>query len=204
MKRISRLLMMSGVAIGVVWAVGARGRMRDRGWSLGEVLHHDLRGFVTHRFDPLVMRFGLAGGRVSPWAILEHVGRNSGVTYRSPIYARMTDDHAFIPLPYGSDVHWVKNIQAAGHCRIQAHETILELDEPAVISASDNPLIPPSVREALERSDTKYLRLHVLDRAAGTFVRHQPEPAVESTTVPQPGLEWVHPVDQGPREPATA
>ncbi len=191
MKRTLRLLGMSGIAIGAIWLL--RARRRD-----------GMRGFVTHRFNPVVMKAGLAGGRVSPWAILEHVGRTSGTTYRTPIYARIGGDHAFVRMPYGSDVHWVRNIQAAGHCRIQLHETIVELDEPSIVPASDNPMVPPSMRKALDRAGRLYLRLHVLDRVPGTFARRLPEPAVEATTVHAPALEMVRPGDEIPREPITA
>jgi deazaflavin-dependent oxidoreductase (nitroreductase family) len=171
---------MSSVVIGVVWFARTR-------------RPNPLRGFVTHRFNPLVMRFGLAGGRVSPWAILEHVGRTSGNTYHTPIYAVMAGDYAYVRLTYGSDVHWVRNVQAAGHCRVQAHETILELDEPAIIKASESPIVPPALRRALDRTGRTYLRLHVLDRAPGTFARALPRPAVEPTAIHAPALAIVHP-----------
>lgn len=167
MKRMVRLLGMSGVAIGAIWLIGAHGRMREQGLSLGDVVDRDLRGFVTHRFNPIVMRLGLAGGRVSPWATIEHVGRTSGTTYHTPIYARIAGDHAFVGLTYGADVHWVKNVQAAGHCRMQAHETMFELDEPAIVAAGDNPMVPQALRGALDWTGRTYLRLHVLERAPG-------------------------------------
>ena len=188
MRRIVRLLEMSGIVIGVIWLANVRARMRDHGLSFGEVVGHDLRGFVTHQFDPLVMGFGLAGGRRSPWAVLEHVGRSSGTTYYTPIYAMTAGDHAFVRLPYGTDVHWVRNVQATGHCRMQAHETIFELDEPAIIPASDNPLVPPAMRGALDRTGRHYLRLHVLDRAPGTFAWRPPELASEPITSRPPAL----------------
>ena len=208
MKRIIRLFGMWGVALGAVWLAGARRRARERGAPLRDVMSHDLRGFVTHRFNPLVIRLGLAGGRRSPWAIVEHVGRTSGTTYRTPILPMVTGAHAFIPLTYGMDVHWVKNVKAAGHCRIQLHETILELDEPAIIGASENPVVPPSLRGAMDRSGRKYLRLHVLERVPGTFVRRGPERAVEPAVGPAeihlPALNMLHPAEQPSPEAVTA
>jgi deazaflavin-dependent oxidoreductase (nitroreductase family) len=188
MKRILRLLGTWAIVIGAFWLAGVRGRMRDQGLSFGYVVSHDLRRFVTDWFNPLVMGFGLAGGRRSPWAVLEHVGRTSGTTYYTPIYALTAGDHAFVRLTYGTDVHWVRNVQAAGHCRMQAHETIFELDEPAIIPASDNPLVPPALRGTLDRSGRKYLRLHVLDRAPGTFAWRPPELASEPITSRPPAL----------------
>jgi deazaflavin-dependent oxidoreductase (nitroreductase family) len=192
MKRVLGLLGVSGIALGAIWFT----RTRRRG---------ELPGFVTHRFNPLVTRFGLAGGRRSPWAILEHVGRTSGTTYRTPIslVTSPTADHVYVRLSYGPDVHWLKNVRAAGHCRVQVHETILELDEPAVVPASENLLVPPRVRAALERAGRQYLRLHILERVPGTFA-HQPaarsgEPAHSFG----PSLEMLHAEGTSP-EPATA
>jgi deazaflavin-dependent oxidoreductase (nitroreductase family) len=178
-KRTIRLLAMAGLAGAVIWFE----RVRRSG---------ELAGLVTRRFNPLVMRFGLAGGRRSPWAILEHVGRTSGTTYHTPISLVGAGHHVYVRLSYGAGVHWVTNVRSAGHCRIQLHEELLELDEPAVVPASENPLVPPMLRTALDRGGRTYMRLHVLDRAPGTFVHHA---AAEASGTPPavPSIEIVHP-----------
>ena len=58
-----------------------------------------LRQLVTNRFNPLVARCGLVGGRRSPWAFVEHVGRKSGTVRRTPILPRVSGDHVVVPLP---------------------------------------------------------------------------------------------------------
>ena len=198
MGRIVRLLAILGAIAGTAWVVSASRLARDRGESLREVLGVDFRGFVTHRFNPLVMRLGLAGGRRSPWAIVEHVGRTSGKTYRTPILPRTAGDYAFVPLSYGSGVHWVNNVRTAGHCRIQLHETMLELDEPAIVGAGDNPTVPAPLRETLERTGRKYLRLHILQRAPGRF---EPDRAEVPAIAPaEPAML----ASDTPTEPTTA
>jgi deazaflavin-dependent oxidoreductase (nitroreductase family) len=192
MRRILSLLGISGIAAGLLWFE----RTRRRG---------ELPGLVTHRFNPLVMRFGLAGGRRSPWAILEHVGRTSGTVYHTPmsILASPTDDHVYVRLSYGADVQWVRNVRTAGHCRIQHHETILELDEPAVVDATENLQVPPRIRAALARAGRTYLRLHVLERVPGTFTRPAEEPIGELPSIRVPELELAHPAPEA-SEPAAA
>ena len=179
MRRMIRLLAIAGIIAGAAWLVRARRR--------GELAH-----LVTQRFNPLVMRLGLAGGPRSPWAILEHVGRASGTVYQTPVMviARETDDHVYVPLPYGAGVQWVRNVRAAGHCRAQAHDTILELDEPAIIPAAENPIVPPRLRAGLDRRGRSYLRLHVLERIPGTFTHH---PAEGGPRLVVPPLEVLHP-----------
>jgi deazaflavin-dependent oxidoreductase (nitroreductase family) len=142
MRRTMSLIGISGIVVGAIWFE----RVRRRG---------DLPRIVTHRFNPFVMRLGLAGGRRSPWAILEHVGRSSGTVYHTPmsILASATDDHVYVRLSYGADVQWVRNVRTAGHCRIQHHETILELDEPAIVDATENLQIVHPTAGGAARSD---------------------------------------------------
>jgi hypothetical protein len=126
-----------------------------------------VRSFVTERFNPFVVRLGLVGGRRSPWSYLEHVGRISGTVYRTPVLPIVADNHVYVPLAYGVDVNWARNVRAAGHCRMQRHDHVLELDEPTVVGAGEHPGIPAWYRAVLERRGNRYLRLHVLTISPG-------------------------------------
>ncbi|MFT3714698.1 MAG: nitroreductase family deazaflavin-dependent oxidoreductase [Gordonia sp. (in: high G+C Gram-positive bacteria)] len=53
--------------------------------------------------------------RLKPWAVVQHVGRNSGTAYSTPVLAWIDDDRLSIPLVYGADSDWVRNVLAAGH-----------------------------------------------------------------------------------------
>jgi hypothetical protein len=94
----------------------------------------------------------------------------------------------------GTDSQWARNIQAAGHCRMQLHETLLELDEPAIVRAGENPAIPRWLAGALERVGRPYLRLHILDRVPGEFTRNVSTPAPAEAHP----IEFVHPAPQVP------
>jgi hypothetical protein len=149
-----------------------------------------LRRFVTHRFNPAVVRLGLVGGRRSPWAYLEHVGRTTGVVYRTPVLPRIAGEYACVPLPYGMDVNWARNVRAAGHCRLQVRGTVYELDEPAVITAAEHPDLPEAFRGWLIRRGNRYLRLHLLSAAPGSLDTAaqpaEPAPPVDTTPIPEP------------------
>lgn len=67
------------------------------------------------------------------FAILTHVGRTSGKTYRTPINVFRRGDHYLFALTYGSDVHWVKNIMAAGDCWMRSRGRDVRLVEPELI-----------------------------------------------------------------------
>lgn len=173
MRRITRRLAIVAAISGAIWFDNARKRAEQGGEPIRKVLVRDFRGFVTHRFDPLVMRLGLAGGRRSAWGIVEHVGRTTGTVYHTPLLPLMAGDHLYVPLTYGADVHWVGNVRSAGHCRLQVRETLYELDEPAVVGAEECEVLPERLRGVRARLGRQYLRLHVLDRAPGTFA-HAP------------------------------
>lgn len=57
---------------------------------------------------------GLWAPYVPPWATVIHRGRKSGTTYRTPVAAMVRGSTMTIPLPYGDDTDWVKNLLAAG------------------------------------------------------------------------------------------
>jgi hypothetical protein len=196
MPRIIRPFALLATLAGVAYVVRIRRLAVETGSPVSELIEADLRSFVTHRFDPVVMRLGLVGGRRSPWATIEHVGRVTGAVHRTPVTPRLVDGAVIIPLPYGTDVQWVRNVMAAGHCRLQYHETIYELDEPAIILAEQNPALSAAEHQILDETTAHYLRLRVLDRAPGTFA----EPAHEFTThappVAVPDIEWVHPAPE--------
>ena len=53
--------------------------------------------------------------------ILEHVGRRSGRTYRTPLTVFSTAHGVAILLTYGPDRDWLKNLTAAGGGRLRRH-----------------------------------------------------------------------------------
>ena len=57
-----------------------------------------------------------------PFIELEHVGRRSGRVYRVPLNA--------FRLTYGPRVDWLRNVRAAGGCRVRLGREILTLGAP--------------------------------------------------------------------------
>src|SRR5437870_13730691 len=56
---------------------------------------------------------------VPPLAVVHHVGRKSGRHYRSPVVAFSTTKGFVIPMTYGRDVDWARNLAAARGCELQ-------------------------------------------------------------------------------------
>ena len=73
---------------------------------------------MTRLLNPVFVR--LAGKRHFPAAAqLHHVGRRSGRPYVTPVGARLSGDIIVIPLTFGNQSDWSKNVRAAGRCTIR-------------------------------------------------------------------------------------
>jgi deazaflavin-dependent oxidoreductase (nitroreductase family) len=65
-----------------------------------------------------------------PFIELEHVGRRSGRVYRVPLNAFRAGDTVTFALTYGPRVDWLRNVRAAGGCRVRMGREILTLGAP--------------------------------------------------------------------------
>lgn len=86
-----------------------------------------------------------------PWfVVLEHVGRTSGTVRRTAIMAfRHEPDRWIFALTYGTEVQWLKNIQAAGGCRIQSRGRWIEVTQPRRFRDAARSEVPWLVRPFL-------------------------------------------------------
>ncbi len=100
-----------------------------------------VRQFNKRTLNPAVLNF--AGRPSSPYAVVHHVGRRSGRTYSTPVSARPTPEGFVIPLYYGSNVDWCRNVLAEGRCTISWNGNDYPVGEPEVIDAATVlPLVP--------------------------------------------------------------
>jgi deazaflavin-dependent oxidoreductase (nitroreductase family) len=65
-----------------------------------------------------VPRFMRRVNRLVTNPIIHHVGRKSGRRYRTPVLAFPSRNGFVIPMPYGKDVEWARNILAAKECEL--------------------------------------------------------------------------------------
>lgn len=85
-------------------------------------------------------------GHIPPFALLEHVGRNSGRTYQTPIMVFRSGGTCAIALTYGSTTEWVQNVRAQGTCTLTLGNHRFRLTEPRLATLKDVPWIPKPVR----------------------------------------------------------
>ena len=122
----------------------------------------------ARRTNPIFYRLGLVGGRHSSLGSIEYVGRKSGIRRQTPVYPFVADAHVIVGLPYTRAVDWARNVMASGHCRMQIHGQVYELDEPEVRRSAELPELPEWRKR--EFSDSmEYLRLHIFRVQSGTL-----------------------------------
>lgn len=108
--------------------------------------------------------------------LLTHRGRRSGREFVIPVNVFWTDDGesggARFALTYGSDSDWVKNVLAAGGCRLRTRRGETALTSPVLVRDAERSGLPPLVRFVLGviRVD-EFLDLHVVVQVRGQDVR---------------------------------
>jgi hypothetical protein len=125
--------------------------------------------FVNEVVDPYLVRRGLSGAGRSELGTLEHVGRHSGTRRLSPVHPVATADGFRIVVPLGPRSEWARNVIASGHCRLQLHDVIHELDEPVLLGAAQMPELPARVRWLADRLGWQYLLLHRFAQHPGSL-----------------------------------
>ena len=88
-------------------------------------------------------------GRLPWFGILEHVGRRSGTIRQTPINIFPTGDRYVIALTYGPEVEWLKNVLAAGGCRVRIQGRWSRLTDPRRFRDARRKRVPPIVRVPL-------------------------------------------------------
>jgi deazaflavin-dependent oxidoreductase (nitroreductase family) len=101
-------------------------------------------GPLTKMLNPMVGK--LAGRRRFRMAAqLHHVGRRSGTRYVTPVGARLNGDSVLIPLTFGNQSDWARNVYAAGECGIELNGKTYHVVRPRFVAAADAaPLARPA------------------------------------------------------------
>lgn len=119
--------------------------------------HYWLRRFNKYVTNRIMMLF--AGRRV--YAVVNHVGRKSGKSYKTPVVAVPIEGGFIMPLPYGPDTDWCLNVLAAGHCTVELNKEVHEVSGPTIIDEEAAlPAFPNWMQRAFRRNKiTQYLRV---------------------------------------------
>jgi deazaflavin-dependent oxidoreductase (nitroreductase family) len=93
-----------------------------------------VRRFNKRVLNPMMLR--MAGRKHWYAAVIRHTGRASGRSYATPVVADRVTDGFIIPLPYGTEVDWLRNAMAAGTASITAGDRSFTVSHPRVIDAA--------------------------------------------------------------------
>ncbi len=89
-------------------------------------------GPMTRVLNPIIR--AAAGRRhITMVAQIHHRGRRSGRPYVTPASGRLAGDTFWIPLTFGTESDWCRNVRAAGGCRIRWRGTDYGAVDPRVI-----------------------------------------------------------------------
>jgi deazaflavin-dependent oxidoreductase (nitroreductase family) len=108
-----------------------------------------VRGFNKHVLNPLAL--WVVARRRMYYGVLHHIGRRSGATYATPVVAKLTSGGVVIPLPYGADTDWCRNVLAAGGCTLTFGSKDYTLNSPEIVPASVAEALVPSRNAAVWR-----------------------------------------------------
>lgn len=86
-----------------------------------------------------------AARSIAPWlpnlGTLEHVGRKSGKSYRTPLLVFNTEDGFVVLIGYGPESDWLKNVFAGGPTALRKRGTVVALGSPRLTDKSDAALL---------------------------------------------------------------
>ncbi len=109
-----------------------------------------VRVLNKHVLNPVMML--VAGEKYWYAGYIEHTGRRSGKTYTTPVVIERVDDGFIIPLPYGTEVDWLRNVMAAGHATLRVHGETCRAVEPQLLNAATaGPQLSPRRRREFGR-----------------------------------------------------
>lgn len=93
-----------------------------------------VRIFNKRVLNPLMLN--LAGRRHWYASVIRHTGRRSAKVYTTPVVADRVPDGFILPLPYGTDVDWLRNLLASGGAALTVDGETFDVVAPSVIDAA--------------------------------------------------------------------
>lgn len=101
--------------------------------------------------NPLMRTFAWL---VPPLAVVHHVGRKSGREYRTPVLAFPSKKCVLVPMTYGRDVDWARNLLAAHGGVIEQGGRRAALQNPRIVAfGAAEKHLPPALRPVFRALD---------------------------------------------------
>jgi len=132
--------------------------------------------FNRHLLNPVMLRF--AGGGSFYAAVIRHEGRRSGRPYATPVVAEPVGGGFVIPLPYGEEADWCRNVLAAGRATVVLRGRTSDVTGPELVDAAVALPRLPLPRRVTYRllGVRRFLVLRPADGGAGVEEQRRPAP----------------------------
>ncbi len=120
----------------------------------------------------------ISGRWFRAYSIVRHVGRTSGREYQNPVSAYPLGDGFVIPVLYGAQSQWVRNVMAAGRFTLRTKGRDYPLERPEIIPpARALAAYPPLLRRVMRSQKTQdFVWAHRAGRAVAPGGRPGPGP----------------------------
>jgi deazaflavin-dependent oxidoreductase (nitroreductase family) len=114
-----------------------------------------IRVFNKHLTNKVLIH--ICGRKFGHFAVLGHVGRKSGRSYRIPVIAEPHEGGFVFALTYGKKVDWYENVMAKGGCSLFWKQKDYLLTNPRLIELEDAlTAFPPLVQKALRKNEIEF------------------------------------------------
>ena len=94
----------------------------------------------------------ISGRWFRAYSLVRHVGRSSGREYQNPVSAYPLGDGFVIPVLYGAQSQWVRNVMAAGRFRLRTKGRDYPLERPEIIPPAQALAAYPALLRRIMRS----------------------------------------------------
>jgi deazaflavin-dependent oxidoreductase (nitroreductase family) len=94
----------------------------------------------------------ISGRWFRAYSIVRHVGRTSGRAYQNPVSAYPLGDGFVIPVLYGTQSQWVRNVMAAGRFTLRTKGCDYLLERPELIAPAQALAAYPALLRRIMRS----------------------------------------------------
>jgi deazaflavin-dependent oxidoreductase (nitroreductase family) len=115
---------------------------------------------MTKMLNPLVRR--MAGKKhMNMAALVFHTGRRSGREYATPAGARLVGDEFLIPLTFGTESDWCRNLRAAGGGKIRWKAKDYQVTAPEIFAMDS---IGPLLKKTFKPYERAFMRMMGIKR----------------------------------------
>jgi hypothetical protein len=115
-----------------------------------------LARFNVHVTNPIQRNWAWL---LPPWVVVVHRGRRSGTTYRTPTFGWVRGDRLTIPVLYGEESDWVRNVLSADGGALTRFGVTRAMRAPRIVTRGRRRTLVAHLGEVIDRGNPRKLTL---------------------------------------------